>query len=144
MNNLKSYDGVESVQYDFNETDLLAYFNNKMESAKSNCDFILQNVFHENPLEICEIGSVNSKLLYSLENAGILKGACGYEVSESRFIMAEKFKELAGSKCVKNINSDILKETIERGRFDLVIGVDIVLQIISPLYDNAESDLLGK
>lgn len=44
---------------------------------------------------------------------------------------------------VRNINEDFLGADL-KDRFDLVIGVDIVMQIISPLYDHAEYDFISK
>ena len=73
--NLRSYDGVESIQLNsFNENELKEYFNDKMQSASSNLNYIKENVYKDKPLNVCEIGSGNSKLLYSLENTGILGG----------------------------------------------------------------------
>lgn len=142
--NLRSYDGVESIQLNsFNENELKEYFNDKMQSATSNLNFIKENVYKDKPLNVCEIGSGNSKLLYSLENTGILRGGVGYEVSESRHLLAERFKKIAQSKKVTNICGDFLSEKIEN-KFDLIIGIDIVMQIIAPLYDEAEKDFLDK
>lgn len=42
-----------------------------------------------------------------------------------------------GSKCVTIRNEDVLSSQTEE-KFDLIIGVDIVTQIIAPLYDMAE------
>ena len=51
---------------------------------------------------------------------------------------------LLGSQCVENVNADFLKADIQSNEYDLIIGVDIVFQLIIPLYDLAEKDLLEK
>ncbi len=138
--NLKSYDGVESVQLNLSEDELQKYYDSKMESSKSNVDFILNRIYNGQSLMVEEIGSGNSKLLYGLERAGLLERGYGYEVSESRHMLANRFAELAKSSRVVNLNEDYLKSPILDNQFDLIIGVDVVMQIISPLYDDAEND----
>jgi SAM-dependent methyltransferase len=91
---------------------------------------------------VCEIGSGNSKLLYNLEQANKLTTGLGVEVSPSRHAFAEKFRHYLDSQKVTNLNKDVftlspLKE------FDLVIAVDVVLQLISPLFEQAENNVLN-
>lgn len=46
MNNLKSYDGVESLQaYELSRKELLEYYNLKMETAQDNVEFMEKNIF---------------------------------------------------------------------------------------------------
>ena len=66
--NLRSYDNVEYVQLnEFSEEQRRMYLKEKMQSAETNADFINKYIFNGIPLNICEIGSGNSKLLYLLE-----------------------------------------------------------------------------
>ena len=138
--NLESYNDVENLER-FNEDSFAEYCRMKLDTAKTNINFIKKYVFPKrglSDLSVCEIGSGNGKLLYALEaqmfNGGEL---VGYEVSKSRCQFAEKFKAWMGSKCVTIRNEDVLSSRTEE-KFDLIIGVDIVTQIIAPLYDMAE------
>lgn len=46
MNNLKSYDGVKSLQaYELSRKELLEYYNLKMETAQDNVEFMEKNIF---------------------------------------------------------------------------------------------------
>lgn len=144
MNNLKSYDGVESLQaYELSRKELLEYYNLKMETAQDNVEFMEKNIFRGGGINnICEIGGGNGKLLYCLEKKGLLKKGINYEVSESRCALAEKFAELASSKNVETRNCNFLEDKTEQNEYDCIVMVDIVLQIISPLYDSAEHDTI--
>ncbi len=92
-------------------------------------------------LNVCEIGGGNGKLLYCLERKGILKSGLNYEVSKNRCDLAQKFSEILLSKNVKNINCNFLEDRKEN-EFDCIIMVDIVFQLISPLYDSAEAEMV--
>lgn len=75
IDNLSSYDGVESTQLNmFNKEDLELYLKDKLESAKSNLSFIKTHIYKGKPLSVCEIGSGNSKLLYLMDSDGLLGG----------------------------------------------------------------------
>ena len=140
--NLKTYDGVEQFQLEhLTKDELLAYIHDKMESAVSDTDFIKGHIFKGDKLNVCEIGCGNGKLLYSMELSGILSSAVGYEVSLSRSRMAHKFGEILGSDSVSIINKNFLVDTPNE-IYDCIILVDIVFQMLSPLYDNAEKDTL--
>ena len=69
-------------------------------------------------------------------------GGTGYEVSASRHRLANKFAEMLHSQKVRNINANFLDEPPIANRYDLVVMVDIVFQIIAPLSDTAEKDTL--
>ena len=141
--NLTSYDNVESVQlHELTEEGLRAYMKAKLESAKSNQRFIERFVYAGTPIKVCEIGSGNSKLLYALEMDNVLGRGAAYEVSQSRYEMAEKFKELLGSQNVRNINANFLDIPPSNDSYDLVVMVDIVFQIVAPLYDKAVEETL--
>ncbi|MDA2936655.1 class I SAM-dependent methyltransferase [Acidobacteria bacterium AH-259-A15] len=81
-------------------------------------------------------------MLYRLENERLLNEGVGIEISNSRFKFAEKFKSNVNSHKVKNLNKNIFEISPESD-FDLIIGVDIVLQLISPLNQSAERDILA-
>lgn len=147
MDNLKSYDKVEYIQaYEFSDRDLLQYCNLKMETAQDNADFIVENIFgkglYRGGADVCEIGGGNGKLLLGLEKRGLLKSGINYEISKSRCDLAVKFAELLSSKNVKTRNCNFLDDDAQMDAFDCIVMVDIVWQLISPLYDTAENEML--
>lgn len=140
--NLSAYDDVENLSRFTIET-FKSYCNNKLKECEDEVLFIEKHCKDSQwQGKVAEIGSGNSKLLYSLEKAGLLTEGLGYEISKSRNIFAEEFKKNVGSKKVQNINNDFLKEALPY-EFDLVLGMDIVFQFIAPLYPNAELDCLN-
>lgn len=67
--NLESYSDVEKLNR-FNEASFAEYCNMKLRTAEPNVNFIRNYIFPGQALDnlnICEIGSGNSKLLYALE-----------------------------------------------------------------------------
>ena len=142
VDNLKSYNDVEKVQLTLSDVDFEKYCSDKLESAKGNVAFIREHIYDGKPMSVCEIGSGNSKLLYSLERESIINEAVGYEVSEARYRFAEKWKEKIGIKKVRNIHSNFLDDN-SSSTYDLIIFVDIVFQIVANLYDGAEDAALS-
>ena len=139
--NIVAYDDVENLKR-FSTESFEKYCQNKLRECEAESEFIRNSIVDDKwEGKICEIGSGNSKLLYSLESKQILKEGIGYEISASRHQFAEKFRTYIGSKLVKNKNSDFLKG-IPPENYDLILGVDIVFQFISPLYEQAEEDAL--
>lgn len=138
--NLMSYEGVESVQSALSDEAFEEYCDKKLESCTYDLEFIKDNIYLSHGLNTCEIGTGNGKLLFAMEQAGILSGGVGYEVSKSRCECAERFKKFLGCSLSEIVNQNFLEDRSER-TFDLIIAVDIVIQIISPLYDNAEEDM---
>ncbi len=149
LDNLKSYDNVEFVQgHELSEQELRNYCMMKLESAKSNINFLEQMVFNKQggistPVSVCEIGGGNGKLLYYLEKKALLKKGINYEVSKSRCELAQKFAQILFCNKVDNINKNFLEVKPEKEEFDCIIMVDIVMQLISPLYNTAEKDAIA-
>lgn len=133
--NLSSYNNVECLE-NFSNEEFINYCNDKLESCTKHIDF-LQNMQLNDLFDICEIGSGNSKLLYALEEKNLINEAVGIEVSTSRYLFAEKFKKHVKSSRVCNINDELFNVNLNK-QFDIIIGVDIVLQLISPTSKNAE------
>ena len=98
--NLVAYDDVENLQR-FSEESFKNYCNKKLKECAEEVEFIKTHCSNnEWSGKICEIGSGNSKLLYSLEKADLLKEGIGYETSKSRTLFAEKFKSYVNSRYV--------------------------------------------
>lgn len=138
--NIKSYDNVEKLQCNLNEKEFREYCELKIASAESDFQFIKNSIYKGKAMNVCEIGVGNGKLLYRLEKEGMLRKALGYEVSESRCNFAKKFKEYMKCEQTQIINKNFLEDDENYDGYDLIIAVDIVLQVISPLYDNAEKE----
>jgi len=141
--NLSSYDNVESLNT-FSDDSFKKYCEEKLALCSKHIQFIHKHCIDNNSSwsgKVCEIGSGNSKLLYRLENNNLLQEGVGIEISSSRHKFVQQFKQLVKSKKVTNLNKNIL-DTKPLHDFDLVIGVDIILQFITPLDKNAEKSIL--
>jgi hypothetical protein len=137
--NLSAYDNVESLE-NFSENQFKKYCDDKIKTCQKHLHFF-NTLSLSKKFNICEIGSGNSKLLYALEKNNMINSALGIEISKSRFLFAEKFKNYMNSKKVKNLNENIFNIQPNK-KFDLIIGVDIVLQLIAPIHKDAETNLL--
>ena len=135
--NLSAYDDVESLK-NFTQESFVSYCDEKLMQTSKHISFIKKNCVNKfwNG-RICELGSGNSKLLYRLEMESLLRKGIGIEISKSRYEFAEKFKSYINSHRITNINKNIF-DICPFKNLDLIIGVDIVLQLIAPLNINAE------
>jgi len=122
--NLNAYEGVESLSR-FSDQDFKRYCTVKLASVEKHIHFIKKHVIHSGYQgRVLEIGSGNWKLLFRLEQEGLLEKGVGYEVSQSRCRSAEKFKNYAriqlvsatGGLISKNSWFGVLKPRHFRGR----------------------------
>jgi hypothetical protein len=140
--NLAAYEGFEDLN-SFTELSFQRYCEAKLEGCRADVALIRKHCVQSQWTgKICEIGSGNSKLLYALEQDGILEAGLGLEVSSSRHKFAEKFKRCAGSTKTKNLNADVFALD-PLHNFDLICAMDIVLQMITPISSNATKKLFG-
>lgn len=140
--NIHSYDNVEKLQSELTGKDFEDYCKVKLDSAEGDTQFIKRHIYHNKPMDVCEIGSGNGKLLFKLEREKLLNSATGYEVSECRCNFAQKFQSFMDSKKSIIKNQNFLDDKGNNQKYDLIIAVDIVLQIVAPLYDKAEEETL--
>lgn len=140
--NLQSYQNVESVQLNLPLAQLQQYCEHKLLSAEADVEFIKKHIYRGTPLNVCEIGCGNGKLLLALERENLISHAVGYEVSESRCQFANKFLELYQSEKVEIVNKNFLEDNPAMEEYDLIIFVDIVFQFVTPLYDEATHESL--
>lgn len=138
--NLSSYDEVEQLE-NFTEESFKKYCDDKVQGCTKHTLFFKNLLQSDRKHKVCEIGSGNSKLLYRLEKEDMLEIGIGIEISESRHIFAQKFKEYMKSTKVSNLNENIF-DIDSLDNFNLIIGVDIVMQLISPISKNAQKDFL--
>lgn len=73
-------------------------------------DFIREHIYQGKPMDVCEIGCGNGKLLLSMEQKNMLSYAVGYEVSKARCKFADRFLNRYGSKKVQIINDNFLND----------------------------------
>lgn len=136
--NLSAYSDVEKLSR-FTDESFKKYCADKLFHCTNEVGYVKRHMVDDQwKGRICEIGSGNSKLLYRFEQEGFLSKGYGIEVSRSRYLFAEKFKDHIGSKNVENINQDFL-ELNHYKNLDLVISVDITFQLIAALNNQAES-----
>lgn len=82
--NLSSYQNVESIQFNLPEDEFKKYCELKLQSAEDDKAFIREHIYQGEPMNVCEIGCGNGKLLLAMEQENMLSHAVGYEVSETR------------------------------------------------------------
>lgn len=138
--NLSAYDNIENLE-NFTDEQFINYCNNKLIGCEKHLHFI-NNLDLPKKIDICEIGSGNSKLLYKLEMAERINKAIGIEISKSRYQFAEKFKKYINSSRVENLNQNVFDMDFQI-EFDLIIAVDIVLQLIVPISNNSEEKIMN-
>jgi SAM-dependent methyltransferase len=113
--NLNAYEGIESLSR-FSDEEFKRYCNDKLASVEKHIHFIKKHVIHPGYQgRVLEIGSGNGKLLFRLEQEGLLEKGTGYELSQSRCRFAEKFKNHVNSKKVEFFNENFLQAGIMRG-----------------------------
>ncbi|NQY24983.1 MAG: hypothetical protein HRT41_13225 [Campylobacteraceae bacterium] len=139
--NLTSYDDVEKLD-NFTDLEFMNYCDEKLFLCEKHLAFIKKMFPKNEKIDICEIGSGNSKLLYKLEQNNMINNAIGIEISRSRYLFAEKFKKYVKSEKVTNINKNIFNVTFEK-KFQIIVGVDIVFQLITAIQNGYEEKLLS-
>lgn len=144
--NLSSYNNVEKISNFENYEELKQYRKNKLDEVMRHIKFI-KKIFTEekllNKINVIELGSGNSKLLYQLENQGLCNKGYGIEVSKSRYEFAELWKKDLNIKNVQNINRNFLDLDMKSfGTIDLFICVDIALQFLEPIKKNSVLEIL--
>lgn len=140
--NLTAYENVEQLT-NFTPSEFQEYCEAKLASGEPYADFIRKYCWGSEWLgKICEIGSGSGRLLFHLEREGLLASGIGYELSASRHQFAEKFKEFLHSQKVINRIGNVL-DAPPLENYDLVIGIDLVFQLIAPLYPEAQTEILS-
>lgn len=140
--NLTAYSDVENLRR-FSSKSFASYCDGKFAGCDKHIAFIKKHCAKKKTWDgkVCEIGSGNSKLLYRLEKENLLTEGFGFEISKSRHAFANKFKKYIGSKKVTNLNVNVF-ETKPPLDMDLVLGVDIVFQLLGPLFPKAEDRII--
>ena len=123
------HEGVEDLRR-FNKNSFKKYCNSKLSSVKKHIHFIKKNKSKKYTGKVLEIGSGSGKLLFSMEKNDLLQEGIGCEVSKSRSRFSNKFKKEFGFKKVKIVNKNFLDLKLKNNYFDLIIGIDCVINYI--------------
>jgi len=137
--NLNAYNGYE-LFYDYDE--IKKYRQSKLDDCEKNLKFI--KCFFKEKINILELGSGNSKLLYNLNSKNMLNFGYGFEISSDRFNFAENWKKDLKINNVKNICDNFLNlGKYNLSEIDLCYMPDLSFQFCEPISDGSEFDLLS-
>jgi len=138
--NFLAYDNHENFTL---KDDVKSYKLEKLKSAEKNIAFIKKHF--KKAINVLEIGSGNSKFLYSLYLALLLKRGYGVEISENRFNFANKWKEEIGAQSIMNFNENAITFNISKiPQIDLIYCVDLAFQFFDPAENGCDIHLLRK
>jgi SAM-dependent methyltransferase len=131
--NLKAYDKVEALNNFVSKEEILAYRNKRITWYQNIKNFIVKRsvkVIRE--LNVVEVGSGSSALLYTIAKENLLKYGVGIELSRSRFEFAELWKSDDGYKMVENINANFAEVDLPKSTFDWYVVVDNTFTYLYP------------
>ncbi len=138
--NLLAYSNYELFE---SGQDLEKYRESKLDSVNKNLKFIEKHCGDD--LRVIEIGSGNSKLLYALDQKGLLNYGYGVEISNSRVNFANDWKKSLNNKNVYNYQDNILNVNFDYlGPANLIYCVDLAFQFIDPINSGSDKDLLRR
>ncbi len=123
------HQGVENLGK-FNKKTFKNYCIKKLSSVAKHIYFINKNKPKKYEGKVLEIGSGSGKLLFAMERNNLLTEGIGCEVSKSRSKFSEKFKKEFRFKKVKIENKNFLDLKLKKNYFDLIIGIDCVINYI--------------
>lgn len=137
--NLLSYNTFEIFD-NFEKEEL--YRKLKLISCEKQVEFI-KKIFDSKKINVVELGSGNSKLLYNLSINNVLNYGTGFEVSKNRYEFAEKWKK---DLKINNVNN-VLDNFLNIGKYnlksiDLFFMVDLSFQFCEPIEKYSERNIL--
>ncbi len=140
--NIRAYQNVESLNNYRNADELAKYRMQRLNDVQKNSNYIKRYVYRERPLRVLEYCSGSSCLLYSLESQGILEKGVGIEISPSRHMFAERWKEDHHFQKVENLNINVQDSDFEDNSFDLILMVDSAFNYFYPEDPSLPSKIL--
>lgn len=145
QNNLKAYDRTEQFDNYADAQSLESYRDQRLKQSEQACGLI-ERFTGSARLNVLELCSGNSRLLYALAIKGYLNFGVGVEVSGSRYRFAEKWREDLGYDCdmIDNINMDVMAYESERKDFDLVICLDGSINFLYPVREDGVDTVLDR
>ena len=142
--NLSAYDTVETMSNYASLEDLERYRALLFEKSLPALDFIAAHLPARDPLAVVEFCSGSGRLLYSLEQRGLLDCGYGIEVSPSRYGFAESWKRDLGFERTTNIHQPAADFVFPHDGFDLVIMIDGALSYLYPCDPGLPERLLAQ
>lgn len=130
--NLSAYQMVEAPSNYKSVEELQRYRSLLVEKSQPAANCILRATDGMGSLRVLEICSGSGRLLYTLDEKGILAAAVGVEVSPSRFQFAEAWKQELGAGHVKNVNCAASEYSFDCGEIDVAVLVDGALSYLYP------------
>ena len=115
-----TFEGVENSE-NFNDRNSIELYRKEALEAFSPMSKFIKGFVGSKKVNIMEIGSGNSSLLFNLNNEKILKKGVGIEMARSRYIFAERWKNELGLENIININDDFRKVPIEKNKYEVFI-----------------------
>lgn len=142
--NLKAYDRTEQLNNYSNIEDLKKYRMQRLEESEKNIALI--DKYLKNKINVLELCSGNSRLLYALSIKERLNHGIGVEISKNRHIFAEKWREelKIDNRIIKNVNQDVLKYNPSRKDMDLVICLDGSFNFLYPVDKKGHNKVLKR
>jgi SAM-dependent methyltransferase len=140
--NLTAYEGVENMGR-FTEDSFQKYCSDKLFSCSKHVSFLKKH-FPKSQFKILEVGSGSGKLLFRLEKEGMLLRGVGFEPSSTRTAFADSFAKYIKSSLVEIYQEDYVKSSLSGDRFDVIIGIDVVINLIGAISINYINDFFKK
>lgn len=122
--NIAAYSNVENLSDFSNATAIQDYRNERLAAVAPAAAFVAKYGAAGLPVDVVEVGSGSSCLLYALAKMNVLRQGVGVEASESRHRFAEKWKSDDDFDSVQNLHGDFLDMKLGEDRFDVCLLVD--------------------
>ena len=118
------------------------YRQSKIDEVQKNVSFIERHF--NTKIDVLEIGSGNSKFLYGLDKADLLKSGYGIDVSKSRIDFANEWKKDLQIQNVHNVHGNALDLDLDNlPEFDLIYCVDMAFQLFDPAQPGSDIKFLN-
>ena len=141
------FEGVEKFQNFKDKGAIESYRKEAIESFKPMGNFITSFIEKEK-VNIIEVGSGNSSLLYFLSMNNYIENAVGIELAKSRYLFAEKWKTDHKFSNVINLNDDFRNVPLKNEFYDFFVcnstlqylNKEIAIELINYAYASLKKD----
>lgn len=131
--NFQAYEDVEQIQ-DFDSIqDIELYRNERLGMYEDHLSYV-QSIsdIRGKKLNIVDIGSGSSALLFKLANEKLINKGVGVEIAHSRYQFAEKWKSDLNNKSIHNINSNFEEVNLKECFYDIIFCIDNTFSYFHP------------
>ena len=115
-----TFEGVEKLHNFKDNKALELYRKEALEQFKPIGDFITSFIEKEK-INIIEVGSGNSSLLYFLSKKNLIKSGLGIEMAKSRYLFAERWKTDHKFSNVINLNDNFRNVSLKEKYYDIFV-----------------------